>query len=143
MGNIKELILKREADRIRTRLLVVAASLLALSATLPLAAQSPASVVLVRADRLLDPRTGKVLSPAEVLVENGKIKEVGAPSRVQADAPAGIKTVDLGNATLMPGACPPRTPAPPVTRVWCIKRANRSPPTVSPVIGSIEAITRP
>lgn len=103
MGNIKELFLKREADRIRTLLLVVAASLLALSATLPLAAQSPASVVLVRADRLLDPRTGKVLSPAEVLVENGKIKEVGAPSRVQADAPAGIKTVDLGNATLMPG----------------------------------------
>jgi imidazolonepropionase-like amidohydrolase len=68
-----------------------------------LAAQSPTPVTLVKAGRLLDPRTGNVLSPAAVLVENGKIKEVGAPSRVQADAPAGIKTIDLGSATLLPG----------------------------------------
>jgi imidazolonepropionase-like amidohydrolase len=42
-------------------------------------------------------------SPAAVLIENGKIKDVGAPSRVQADAPAGAKTIDLGSATLLPG----------------------------------------
>jgi imidazolonepropionase-like amidohydrolase len=42
-----------------------------------------------------------VLSPAAVLVENGKIKEVGSPSRVH--APAGVKTIDLGSATLLPG----------------------------------------
>lgn len=68
-----------------------------------LAAQSPAPVTLVKASRLLDPRTGNVLSPAAVLIENGKIKEVGSPSRVQADAPAGFKTIDLGSATLLPG----------------------------------------
>jgi imidazolonepropionase-like amidohydrolase len=67
------------------------------------AAQAPAPATLVKAGRLLDPRTGKVLSPVAVLIENGKIKEVGAPSRVQADAPAGVKTIDLGSATLLPG----------------------------------------
>ena len=61
------------------------------------------SFSLVKADRLLDPRTGNVISPAAVLIENGRIKEVGAPSRVQADAPAGVKTIDLGGATLLPG----------------------------------------
>ena len=68
----------------------------------PLAAQSP-PVTLVRAAHLLDPRTGNVLSPAAVLVENGKIKQVGPPSQVQAAAPAGVKTIDLGGATLLPG----------------------------------------
>jgi imidazolonepropionase-like amidohydrolase len=59
--------------------------------------------ILVKASRLLDPKTGNVLSPAAVLIEGGKIKEVGAPSKVQGDAPAGRKTVDLGSATLLPG----------------------------------------
>ena len=60
----------------------------ALLSTGQLAAQSPAPVTLVKAGRLLDPRTGNVLSPAAVLIENGKIKEVGSPSQVQAAAPA-------------------------------------------------------
>jgi len=63
----------------------------------------PAAVTLVKAGRLLDPRTGKVLSPAAVLIENGKIKEVGSPLQVQGDAPAGVKTIDLGSATVLPG----------------------------------------
>jgi imidazolonepropionase-like amidohydrolase len=66
-----------------------------------LMAQSPAAVILVKTGRLLDPRTGNVLSPAAVLIENGKIKEVGPPSQVH--APAGARTVDLGSATLLPG----------------------------------------
>jgi imidazolonepropionase-like amidohydrolase len=68
-----------------------------------LAAESPAPATLVKAGRLLDPRTGTVLSPAAVLIENGRIKGVGSPSQVQADAPAGVKTIDLGGATLLPG----------------------------------------
>ena len=66
-----------------------------------LAAQSPAPTTLIKAGRLLDPRTGNVLSPAAVLIENGKIKEVGAPAKVQ--APSGTKVIDLGNTTLLPG----------------------------------------
>jgi imidazolonepropionase-like amidohydrolase len=82
---------------------LVTALCFAMLADWPAVAQSPAVVTLVKADRLLDPRTGNVLSPAAVLIQDGRIKEVGAPSRVQADAPAGIRTIDLGSATLLPG----------------------------------------
>jgi imidazolonepropionase-like amidohydrolase len=82
---------------------LLAASILLLVPTGPLAAQSSASVTLVRAGRLLDPRTGNVLAPAAVLIEDGKIKEVGSPSQLQAHAPASAKTIDLGSATLLPG----------------------------------------
>jgi imidazolonepropionase-like amidohydrolase len=68
-----------------------------------LPAQSPGVVTLVKAGRLLDPRTGNVLSPAAVLIEAGKIKEVGSPAQVQGHAPAGVKVIDLGRATLLPG----------------------------------------
>jgi imidazolonepropionase-like amidohydrolase len=68
-----------------------------------LAAQSPAVVTLVKAERLLDPRTGNVLSPAAVLIEDGKIKEVGSPAQAQGHAPTGVKVIDLGHATLLPG----------------------------------------
>jgi imidazolonepropionase-like amidohydrolase len=65
--------------------------------------QAPPSTVVLRSARLLDTRTGHMLAPAAVLIENGKIKSVGSPGRVQAEAPAGTKTIDLGNATLLPG----------------------------------------
>jgi imidazolonepropionase-like amidohydrolase len=68
-----------------------------------LVAQSPAPATLIKAGRLLDPRSGNVLSPAAVLVENGKIKEVGAPAQLRAHAPADVKTIDLGSASLLPG----------------------------------------
>jgi imidazolonepropionase-like amidohydrolase len=67
------------------------------------AAQALAPVTLVKAGRLLDPRTGNVLSPAAVLIEEGKIKEVGSPSQLQSHVPAGAKTIDLASATLLPG----------------------------------------
>lgn len=62
-------------------------------------AQTPSLVTLVKAAHLLDPRTGNFLSPAAVLIEDGKIKQVG----VQISAPNGAKIVDLGGATLLPG----------------------------------------
>src|ERR1700741_2662152 len=68
-----------------------------------LAAQSPGPATLVKASRLLDPRTGNVLSPVAVLIENGKIKEVGAPAQVQAHVPAGANTIELGAVTRLPG----------------------------------------
>ena len=77
--------------------------LLALLATAQAAAQSAPVVTLVKAARLLDPRTGKVLTPAAVLVENDRISEVGSPSQLQAHAPAAVRTIDLGGATLLPG----------------------------------------
>ena len=59
-------------------------------------------MTLIKASRLLDPRTGNVLSPAAVLIEDDKIKEVG-PLPSASHAPAGVKTIDLGRATLLPG----------------------------------------
>jgi imidazolonepropionase-like amidohydrolase len=63
--------------------------------------QSPPSATLVKARRLLDPRTGNVLAPAAVLIEGDKIKQVGSPSQVP--VPAGAKIIDLGGATILPG----------------------------------------
>ena len=67
------------------------------------AAEVPASNTLVKAGRLVDPRTGTVISPAAVLIENGKIKEVGPASQMQTHAAGDVKTIDVGSATLLPG----------------------------------------
>src|ERR1700681_4194397 len=55
-------------------LLLLAVSFLALLSSRQIAAQSSASITLVKAGRLLDPRTGNVLSPAAVLIEGNKSK---------------------------------------------------------------------
>lgn len=87
----------------RTRKTWVVTLLFALSAAAQAAAQLPPVVTLVKAAQLLDPRTGNVLAPAAVLVENEKISEVGSPSQLQERAPVGVRTIDLGRATLLPG----------------------------------------
>jgi imidazolonepropionase-like amidohydrolase len=76
---------------------------LALAATKQGTAQSPPPAMLIRAAHLIDPRSGSALSPAAVLIEDGRIKRVGAPEQVQAEAPAAVKVVDLASATLLPG----------------------------------------
>ena len=72
-------------------------------AAAPAPAQPPPAATLVKAARLIDPRSGAALAPAAVLIEDGKIKLVGAPAGVQADAPASVRVLDLGGATLLPG----------------------------------------
>jgi len=83
--------------------LLTATLLLVFLAATPATAQAPPAATLVKAARLIDPRTGSALSPAAVLIEGGKIKRVGAPAQVQDEAPATVKVVDLGGATLLPG----------------------------------------
>ncbi len=63
-----------------------------------LAAEGPAWVA-VKAAHLIDGKTDRVLSPAVVLIEDGRIVQVGAALNV----PAGAKVLDLGQATLLPG----------------------------------------
>jgi imidazolonepropionase-like amidohydrolase len=77
--------------------------LVAVVSAVPTPAQSAVPVTLIKAGRLLDPRTGNILAPAAVLIEDNKIKEVGPPSQVRPAAPAGVKIIDLGSATLLPG----------------------------------------
>jgi imidazolonepropionase-like amidohydrolase len=75
--------------------------IVALASTAQLSAQPAAPVTLVKAGRLLDPRTGTVLTPAAVLIEGEKIKQVGRFSQI--GTPAGAKIIDLGTVTLLPG----------------------------------------
>jgi imidazolonepropionase-like amidohydrolase len=75
--------------------------MVALASTAQLTAQAAPYVTLVKAGRLLDPRTGSVLAPAAVLIEGDKIKQVGSSS--QTGVPAGAKVIDLGKTTLLPG----------------------------------------
>jgi imidazolonepropionase-like amidohydrolase len=90
-------------SRLRKRAAFFLALLGVLVWAVQLGAQSAAHLTLVKAARLLDPRTGNVLSPASVLIENRKIKEVGPPEVLRAKASATFKTIDLGSATLLPG----------------------------------------
>jgi imidazolonepropionase-like amidohydrolase len=83
------------------RIVLLLFLMLAWFSALQVIAESPAPVTLVKASRLLDPRNGNVLSPAAVLIENGKIKAVNPPSQMPGLADA--KVIDLGNATLLPG----------------------------------------
>jgi imidazolonepropionase-like amidohydrolase len=83
------------------RKLTLVAVLALLISTLQLHAQSTAAVTMVKAARLLDPRSGNVIAPAAVLIEGNKIKQVGSPAQIS--VAAGAKVIDLGNATLLPG----------------------------------------
>ena len=87
----------RAARRITLLLLLAAA----LAPTTPLGAQAAPAVTVVKASRLLDPRSGQVLASAAVLIEDGRIKQVG--SSAQIGVPAGAKLIDLGTATMLPG----------------------------------------
>jgi imidazolonepropionase-like amidohydrolase len=77
---------------------------------LPLATQSAvpsapqaAPVVLIKAGRLIDVNTGQLLRDQAILVEGERIKEVGSAAAVGSHAPAGVRVIDLGEATALPG----------------------------------------
>lgn len=62
-------------------------------------ASSPPVRVAVKAARLIDVKREQVVSPAVVLIEDGRIAEVGTALNL----PAGTQVLDLGTATLLPG----------------------------------------
>ena len=53
--------------------------------------------VVVKAARMFDGKSDHATSPGLVVIENGKIAQVGGT------APAGAEVIDLGDATLLPG----------------------------------------
>jgi len=77
----------------RTRLLLLASLLLSTSAP----AQDTQPVV-IRAARMLDVTSGRMLTNAAVVVQGDKITMVNPAS-----PPAGARTIDLGDVTLLPG----------------------------------------
>ena len=68
--------------------------LILFAATLSAIAQSK----LIKADSYLDVRTGKLISPANLLIENGTIKSINPKV-----LPEGVETVDLSGKILLPG----------------------------------------
>jgi imidazolonepropionase-like amidohydrolase len=77
-------------------------SLLLLVLSANAAAQSqpvPSHPIVLHATRLLDVKTGRMLKPAEILVRDERIVEVGASVK----HPAGAEVIDLGDRTLLPG----------------------------------------
>lgn len=58
-----------------------------------------AQTTALRAARLLDVATGKIIPDAVVLIENGKVSKVGSGLPV----PPGAQVIDLGDVTLLPG----------------------------------------
>jgi imidazolonepropionase-like amidohydrolase len=72
---------------------------LALCAGGPALAASPPLRVAVKAARLIDVKHAQVVSPAVVLIEDGRIAQVGTALTL----PAGTQVIDLGGATLLPG----------------------------------------
>ena len=65
-----------------------------------LRAQTP-QLVAIRAGRLFDSKSGKVVENQIILAEGDKITAVGPADRVQ--IPAGAQVIDLSKATVLPG----------------------------------------
>ncbi|HKT89605.1 MAG TPA: amidohydrolase family protein [Candidatus Sulfotelmatobacter sp.] len=55
--------------------------------------------VVLHAARMLDVKSGKMIGPAEILVQGDRIVEVGKSVK----HPAGAEVIDLGDRTLLPG----------------------------------------
>jgi imidazolonepropionase-like amidohydrolase len=68
-------------------------------APLPTAAPTAASVTAIRAGRLLDVESGRILSNQVILISGGKIQAVGA----SLDIPDDAKVIDLSTMTVLPG----------------------------------------
>jgi imidazolonepropionase-like amidohydrolase len=64
------------------------------------AAQSaPARIFVLKATRMFDGKSNAIVKPGLVVVSGGRIVGVGAGAAI----PAGAETIDLGDATLLPG----------------------------------------
>lgn len=63
--------------------------------------QTQPAMVVIRAGRLFDSKSGKMLENQIIIIEGEKIKSVGAAA--SASVPGGAKEIDLSNATVLPG----------------------------------------
>src|SRR5580698_6656461 len=63
---------------------------------------SPADVA-IKAGKIIDVSTGTYLANQIIWIEGGKIKSIGKAADIAPQLPAGIRTIDLSNATILPG----------------------------------------
>jgi len=74
-------------------------SLCHISSAVGQAQPAPPRATVLHAARLLDVKNARIVKPAEILVQNDRIVEVGTAVK----HPAGAEVIDLGDRTLMPG----------------------------------------
>ena len=67
------------------------------------AAANAQPVTLIEAGRVLDVRSGAYANHQGIIVENGRIREIGDFASVRARAPNDAVAIDLRSATLLPG----------------------------------------
>jgi imidazolonepropionase-like amidohydrolase len=82
--------------------ILVSLALFLLTLFLNAAGQSqavPSHPIVLHAARLLDVKTGRMVKPAEILVQGERIVEVGTSVK----HPPGTEVIDLGDRTLLPG----------------------------------------
>jgi len=82
-------------------LVALVLSLVSVAAALAAPAAAPPEVIALRAARLLDVRTGRVIRSAVVVVEGDRIRAAGDAADVA--VPPGARVVELGDRTLLPG----------------------------------------
>ena len=64
---------------------------------------APPSIVVIKAGRLIDVRSGRVLENQGILIEGERIKAVGSLAEIQKSAPSAARVIDLSRATVLPG----------------------------------------
>jgi imidazolonepropionase-like amidohydrolase len=67
------------------------------------ASAPPAKATFVKAGRLLDVRSGRYIEMAGILIQAGKVQEVGRAADVQPHVPDNATILDLDSETLLPG----------------------------------------
>src|SRR5438132_9782673 len=81
----------------------LSAMLMSCFVCLSISAQSSSKVLtLIKAGRLIDVRSGHVLTDQAILIEGDRIKEVGPAGKLISKA-SGARVIDLSSATLLPG----------------------------------------
>jgi imidazolonepropionase-like amidohydrolase len=73
--------------------------ILSAAALCTLTALAPAQVTAIRAGKLVDPDSGKVLADQVIIIRDAKIEKVGKGIEI----PAGATVVDLSRMTVLPG----------------------------------------
>lgn len=79
--------------------LVLILSLLVSLSLSPVAHTQTPKLLAVRAAHLIDVRSGSVINNAVIVIEGGRVKQVGANVTV----PASAEVIDLGGMTMLPG----------------------------------------
>lgn len=82
-----------------SRSILICVILLVLGAPTHAADHPDSDSLAIRAARLFDGRSGKLIQDGVVLVEGGRIKDVGSGITI----PQGTRVIDLGASTLLPG----------------------------------------